>query len=113
MSIMYDWYRGNSESCYLRSAFSSERMLPFSKQMYRETPTASKYNLDENAYDKKMRREMLTENKLVLANMYSGSSETLCKANISARRTKPRFLSITYDIKHFAACQFCWSVNSN
>ena len=71
-----------------------ERMLPFSKQMYRETPTASKYNLDENAYDKKMRREMLTENKLALANMYSGSSETLCKANISARRTKPRFLSV-------------------
>ena len=64
MSIMYDWYRGNSESCYLRSALSSERMLPFSKQMYRETSTASKYNLDENAYDKKMRREMLTENKL-------------------------------------------------
>ena len=77
MSIMCDWYRGNGESCYLRSALSSERMLPFSKQMYREMLTASKYNLDENAYGKKMHREMLTENNPALAIMYSGFSKTL------------------------------------
>ena len=39
--------------------------------------TASTYNLDENAYGKKMHREMLTENNPALAIMYSGFSKTL------------------------------------
>ena len=45
--------------------------------MYREMLTASKYNLDENAYDKKMHWEMLIENNPALAIMYSGFSKTL------------------------------------
>ena len=45
--------------------------------MYRETLTQSKCNLDENAYRKKIHREMLTENNPALAIMYSGFSETI------------------------------------
>ena len=45
--------------------------------MYREMLTASKYNLDENAYGKKMHREMPTENNPALAITYSGFSKTL------------------------------------
>ena len=71
------WYRGNGESCYLRSALSSERILPYNQQMYRETLTPGKCNLDEDAYGKKIHREMLTENNPALAILYSGFSETL------------------------------------
>ena len=45
--------------------------------MYRETLTPGKCNLDEDAYGKKIHREMLTENNPALAIMYSGFSKTL------------------------------------